>query len=163
MQRTPLIIAASAACLVGLALAGQSTGQLQLKIKDLMTPSEFQAVGLPKLTPTELAALDRWLNRYTETVFDYAQKQAPAQGGGRASGRSGGTPDVVETCIDGEFTGWEGETIFKLCNGQIWQQAEYDYNYSYAYRPDVVIYRTAAGYRMKVEDEEDTILVTRIR
>jgi len=58
---------------------------------------------------------------------------------------------------------WEGETIFKLDNGQIWQQAEYAYTYSYAYRPDVTIYQTTAGCRMKVEDEDETIIVERIK
>jgi hypothetical protein len=69
----------------------------------------------------------------------------------------------LETCIEDEFEGWEGETIFKLCNGQIWQQSEYAYMYHYAYRPDVIIYRTSSGYRMKVEDVAETIGVERIK
>lgn len=28
-------------------------------------------------------------------------------------------PTIVETQMDGEFNGWEGETIVKLMNGQI--------------------------------------------
>jgi len=35
--------------------------------------------------------------------------------------------DVMETLIDGAFDGWNGETIFKMMNGTIWQQAEYSY------------------------------------
>ena len=53
--------------------------------------------------------------------------------------------------------------MFALDNGQIWQQAEYDYTYHYAFRPDVTIYSTSEGYRMKVEDLDETILVSRIR
>jgi hypothetical protein len=48
-------------------------------------------------------------------------------------------------------------------NGQIWQQAEYDYTYFYEYHPDVTIYDTSAGCRMKVEDEEETVVVKRIK
>lgn len=70
---------------------------------------------------------------------------------------------AIESSISGDFHGWDGETILKLDNGQIWQQAEYDYAYSYSYHPDVTIYETRAGCRMKVEDEEDTILVRRIK
>jgi hypothetical protein len=70
---------------------------------------------------------------------------------------------AVESTISGEFSGWEGETIFKLDNGQIWEQAEYDYTYDYEYRPDVTIYQTSLGCRMKVEGVEETILVRRIK
>jgi hypothetical protein len=27
---------------------------------------------------------------------------------------------VIETKIDGDFEGWEGETVVKLMNGQVW-------------------------------------------
>lgn len=70
---------------------------------------------------------------------------------------------AIESSISGDFNGWEGETIFKLQNGQIWQQAEYDYEYDYDYSPDVTIYETTAGCRMKVEGEDETILVKRIK
>jgi hypothetical protein len=75
---------------------------------------------------------------------------------------TGCTP-AIESTISGTCEGWSGETVFKLDNGQIWQQAEYDYTYSYAYRPTVTIYQTRAGCRMKVEDEDETLLVKRIK
>jgi hypothetical protein len=71
--------------------------------------------------------------------------------------------DFIRTCIDGDFEGWEGETIFVLCNGQVWQQASYDYTYHYAYRPDVLIYQTGSGYRMKVEGVQKSIRVIRLQ
>jgi hypothetical protein len=76
---------------------------------------------------------------------------------------SGGCAPAIESSINGEFHGWDGETIFKLDNGQIWQQAEYDYTYSYSYHPDVTIYEVSAGCRLKVEGEEETILVKRLK
>jgi hypothetical protein len=30
---------------------------------------------------------------------------------------------AIDSHIDGEFKGWEGETIYKLDNGEIWQQS----------------------------------------
>jgi hypothetical protein len=75
----------------------------------------------------------------------------------------GGCSPAIESAISGEFHGWDGETIFRLDNGQIWQQAEYDYTYSYSYHPQVTIYETRGGCRMKVEDEEETIIVKRIK
>jgi hypothetical protein len=70
---------------------------------------------------------------------------------------------VIESQIDGDFEGWDGETIFKLTNGQIWQQTGYDYTYSYAYMPEVTIYKTSGGWKMKVEDVEETIYVRRLK
>ena len=71
--------------------------------------------------------------------------------------------DFIRTCIDGEFEGWEGDTVFVICNGQVWQQASYAYTYHYAYRPDVLIYRAGGGYRIKVEGVRDTIGVIRLQ
>lgn len=76
---------------------------------------------------------------------------------------SGSCSPAVEDTIAGTFNGWDGESIFKLDNGQIWQQMEYSYMYSYSYRPTVTIYETSGGCRMKVEDEEETVLVRRIK
>lgn len=80
-----------------------------------------------------------------------------------AAPSKGSCVPAIESAITGEVEGWDGETIFKLDNGQIWQQAEYDYTYFYEYHPDVTIYQTSAGCRMKVEDEEETVLVKRIK
>ena len=70
--------------------------------------------------------------------------------------------NVVETQIDGEFEGWEGENIFKMMNGQIWQQSTYAYMYHYAYSPEVLIYEYKGSWVMKVEDVDETIEVTKI-
>jgi hypothetical protein len=68
-----------------------------------------------------------------------------------------------KTCISGEFDGWTGDTVFSLCNGEVWQQTEYKYTYHYAYNPNVLIYSTGYQYRMRVDGVSDTIAVTRIR
>lgn len=142
-----------------------ATGQVA-KLRELMTPEQFRRAGLVKLTPSELSALEQWLGVYTSTVTRFVRPngdQSQTATPDRTPRSAPRSPDVIESCIDGDFEGWEGETIFKLCNGQIWQQSEYAYTYEYAYQPDVVIYKTSTGYRMKVEDVEDTIGVTRIK
>ena len=68
----------------------------------------------------------------------------------------------MKTCIDGTFEGWSGDTVFTLCNGQVWQQTTYAYTYHYAYRPDVLIYWNGYQYKMKVEGVDQTIAVVRI-
>jgi hypothetical protein len=71
--------------------------------------------------------------------------------------------DVIESNIDGEFNGWDGETIFKLANGQIWQQSTYAYTYHYAYRPKVMIINNNGRYLMQVEGVSGTIQVKRLK
>lgn len=84
-------------------------------------------------------------------------------------GTSGQDADVVqisvmESRIDGEFKGWEGETIYPLTNGQIWQQNRYHYHYHYAYNPIVWIYRSGGGYKMHVVgDTDQDVSVIRIQ
>lgn len=75
----------------------------------------------------------------------------------------GGCAGAIESQIDGTFEGWSGETIFKLTNGQIWQQSSYAYTYSYAYRPDVLIYSGGGGCKMKVNGVSDSIYVKRLK
>jgi uncharacterized protein YjlB len=72
--------------------------------------------------------------------------------------------DVIETRIEGDFNGWEGETVYPLVNGQIWQQSSYHYHYHYAYRPEVMIYPSGGGYKMHVKgDSDQEISVRRLK
>lgn len=70
---------------------------------------------------------------------------------------------VVESKIDGSFEGWDGETIVKLWNGQIWQQDEYFYIYHYSYMPKVLIYKSGGSYKMKVDGIDKAIRVKRLK
>lgn len=81
----------------------------------------------------------------------------------RGSTGGGGGGDVLEAQIDGEFQGWDGETIFKLTNGQIWQQSSYAYTYTYKYMPKVLIIKTGRGYELQVEGMDRRITVRRLR
>jgi hypothetical protein len=67
----------------------------------------------------------------------------------------------VDSRIDGEFRGWEGKTVFKLQNGQIWQQASYGYSVTFADSPKVLIYQSGSEFRMKVEGVDEEIAVQR--
>jgi len=96
----------------------------------------------------ELDRLDSWVQSYIVRVAEALNKTISPY-----------THDVIESCMEGDFEGWEGETIFKLDNGQIWQQSSYAYTYHYAYRPEVLIYKTSGGYKMKVEGVDETIYV----
>ena len=113
-----------------------------------MTPQEMRDTGISALTPIQKQAFNEWLNRYSVKVFRVGSQEHTND----SSERSSCSP-AVQSNISGETEGWDGDTIFKLDNGQIWQQAGYDYTYFYAYHPEVTVYRTTSGCRMKVEGE----------
>ncbi len=144
-------------------IAGAQKEQIVLTMDKVMTAEELKDSGVSGLTVSQRQALDAWLNRYTTRVIKVLANQNTKETMPRGEGGKNDCAPTVESAISGDFNGWEGETIFKLDNGQIWQQAEYDYSYSYSYHPDVTIYRVSEGCRMKVEDEDETILVRRIK
>ena len=79
-------------------------------------------------------------------------------GGGGVS-----SSEVIESRIDGESEGFEGDTIFKLTNGQIWQQIDGKYQYKYKYSPEVLIYKDGGGYKMSLDGIDKKIRVVRLR
>jgi tetratricopeptide (TPR) repeat protein len=82
---------------------------------------------------------------------------APNSTAPRTSTASGSyCSEAVETHITGEFNGWDGETIYKMDNGSIWEQSVYRYHYHYAYHPRVLIYQSASGTcHIKVDGDDD--------
>jgi hypothetical protein len=83
---------------------------------------------------------------------------------GRAQSRSltSSSRSVIESRIDGTFNGWDGETVFKLVNGQIWQQSRFAFKFAFKFRPKVTIYPSGAGHKMIV-DGVGTIAVRQIK
>ncbi len=145
MQRTWVVLAILFPPAV---LTAQSPSAPPADIRQLMSASQFEAAGLRKLSDSEIQALNSWLSGFAVKLLATADERTTAA--------------VIESQIDGEFQGWDGETIFKLLNGQIWQQSSYQYHYHYAYMPKVTIYRTDGGYKMKVDGVDQTIYVKRI-
>lgn len=66
--------------------------------------------------------------------------------------------DAREANVDGEWTGWSGDTVVRLTDGSVWQQAEYLYEYSYSFRPEVLV----DGDNMLVEGMSQPVGVRRI-
>ena len=60
--------------------------------------------------------------------------------------------------VDGEWTGWHGDTVVKLENGSVWRQDQYYYRYRYKYRPKVIV----DGKKMYVDGMSKAIRVTRL-
>lgn len=127
-------------------------------IEKLMTPEEYEAAGLEKLSKSERDALDAWLVRYTAEDAPAVAKSSEAV---KEKQRKF---EPIESRIDGRFEGWTGRTQFRLQNGQVWQQrisSKYAYE---AENPEVRITRNWAGYYwMKVLETGKSVPVTRIQ
>lgn len=64
--------------------------------------------------------------------------------------------------IDGTFTGFNGDALFKLTNGTYWLQAEYKYWYHYAYRPQVELYQEGGVARLRLSGQSQSVAVRQV-
>lgn len=71
--------------------------------------------------------------------------------------------DVIESTLDGDFKGWDGNTSFKLVNGDTWQQDENSgMVYANLYRPAVTILRVSDGtYKIMIKGVKEISVVKR--
>jgi hypothetical protein len=120
-----------------------------LELRNLMSPAEFRTSGLDKLSARELASLDDWLGRLVVRLL--------------TDRKATGCETALKSRIDGDFEGWNGDTLFQLENGHVWKQRGTASHYVYRYSPPVLIYRSEAGCRMKVDGVGDEILVERLK
>ena len=122
-------------------------------IQQIMTPEEFRAAGLNKLSPDELQKLDAWLQGYRQVTEQTAEKKATA----KASAESHAKMDLLVSRVDGTFQGLTGRTIIRLEDGTVWKQANADDRY----RPKVTDHPAAAvihgvfGYKMRIEGTQE--------
>ena len=122
-------------------------------IQEMMTPEEFRAAGLNKLSPEELQKLDAWLQGYRQVTEQTAEKKATA----KAAAESHAKMDLLVSRVDGQFNGLTGRTVIRLEDGTVWKQANADDRY----RPKVTDHPAAAvihgvfGYKMRIEGTQE--------
>lgn len=144
----------------GLLPAPIATAEAPPDVRALMTADEFEAAGLERLSPSELESLSRWLLRHTaRQASDLRQDSESVKQEIRKVEEEG-----VRTRIAGEFRGWEGDTLFRLENGQVWKQRlPGQWRYS-ASAPEVELSKNFMGYWMlRVLDADRSVGVTRIK
>ncbi len=129
-------------------------------VRTLLTPEQFHAAGLDKLTEQEIDALNRWLLSYTvkdapevrrtDAVVKAEVKKVEAEG--------------TKTRIVGPFRGWDGDTVFTLENGQVWKQRLPGRWFFHADSPEVELRKNLLGFwEMRVVAGNRAIGVTRVR
>jgi hypothetical protein len=119
-------------------------------IQQMMTPEEFKAAGLNKLSPEELQKLDAWIQGYRQVAEQAGEK--------KGSARAERTKmDLIVSRVDGTFTGLTGRTVIRLQDGTVWRQANADDRF----RPKVTDSPAAAvihgifGYKMRIEGAQE--------
>ncbi|MDE3073310.1 MAG: hypothetical protein KGJ63_11335 [Pseudomonadota bacterium] len=107
----PLLLVLPLVCVSAQAL--QAAG-----LQQRMSSSEFKAAGLDKLSPQELANLDRWLqaHRHDKVVTRVVDAS------GKPVFYAGQKRRKIETHLVGHFGGWQGHNVMTLDNGQVWEQ-----------------------------------------
>src|SRR5919198_6734928 len=103
-------------CAVSLHAAKEETSG---NIQDIMSPAEFKAAGLNKLSSEELQKLNAWLQGYREVTEKAATKKATAVASRTKLG-------LLVSRVDGSFDGLTGRTVIRLEDGTVWKQANAD-------------------------------------
>lgn len=129
-----------------------------VSVLSLMSTQQFTASGLSKLTPAELRALSEWVRAHSLHVAELARTAALNPDRAPSS-----NPGMMETRIAGDFTGWDGGTVFELANGQVWRQTSFGTLHQYIRSPKVTLVATGSGWRLQVEGVPQSIYVRRIR
>jgi len=119
-------------------------------IQDLMSPGEFKAAGLGKLSPAELEKLNAWLQGYHDVTEKAAAKKATA-----VASRT--KMDLLVSRVDGQFNGLNGRTIIRLEDGTVWKQANADDRFrpKVTDHPAAVVIHGIFGYKMQVEGTQE--------
>ena len=124
-----------------------------------MSDEQFDRAGLNRLTAEELEYLNRYLQRADVPQEEqFGSEQVETTAAKRQSEVS-----EINSSIKGEFTGWEGRTVFRLANGQIWQQRLSGRYRHRATDPEVSITRERFGYYLKIVETGRKIAVKRLK
>lgn len=119
----------------------EQTGDIQQE----MTPEEFKAAGLEKLSPKELGKLNAWLKGYRETAVKVAEKKANQR-------EERAKLDLIVSRYNGVWTGVTPGEIIELEDGSKWRLANKDEHYGgHADHPAVAVFKAGFfGWKMRV-------------
>jgi hypothetical protein len=117
-------------------VAASAADNTQFDVLKDMSVADYRATGLDKLSDAQIKALNAWFANYqSQHAKDCGQTAAvtPAAVPAVAASKPATTTSrqhkvdgsiVTSSRIDGKFTGWYGSTVFKLQNGQTWEQTD---------------------------------------
>lgn len=134
-------------------------------LEERMSGDEFNAAGLERLSPDELARLNDWL-RANWPVMPAAAEPYPAQADSRGLSQPSASRDAIVSRITGEFSGWDASTTFTLDNGMVWETSGTvsPLNIRPVTNPTVIIEPAFMGtWLLRVEGYNSSVRVKRVR
>lgn len=98
-------------------------------LQQQMSPAEFKAAGLDKLSAQELTELNRWLQGKVEAASAVAMETAREEGRKEVIEKHRGFTDFgsrepIVSVLPGEFRGFAQGRVYVLANGQHWEQTD---------------------------------------
>ena len=151
-----------------------------------LTPEQKKRLGLDQLTAAQIAELDQAVEQYRKDGVVTATQEAAAQA--VAEYKKKEEPSVITRALDlfrrkqqqeqaeaqqvrftaviaGEFSGWEGGTLFTLDNGQVWKQQGRDiYSIKRATNVPVLVFKARSGHwRLQLIEEGTWVTVVRVK
>jgi hypothetical protein len=129
MRFSRLRLLASAAVLLCMASPALAQRVVEGDLQQQMSPAEFKAAGLDRLSPTELAALNGWLQGKVAAVAAETRAQAREEGRQEVIVKNRGffdfgSKEPITSTLQGDFRGFGKGYRYVLANGQEWEQAD---------------------------------------
>jgi hypothetical protein len=155
--------------------AASAADNSQFDLLKEMSVEDYRATGLDKLSDAQVKALSAWFANYqSQHAKDCPQSaaMAPAAAPAGVASKPAATTKrhkvdgsvVTSSRIDGKFTGWYGSTVFKLQNGQTWEQTDNQVMTIAAMQnPEVTITKGAFNvYYLQVKGLLDSVQVSQV-
>ena len=129
-------------------------------LREMMSPEEFNAAGLDKLSPEELQKLSALMQGYRKKAEKKAAEKAAAEATAKTKEETTkkvrasffSTREPTASRIAGTLGPLTGHTILTLEDGTKWKQANEEDRYRprVTDHPVVFVIHTAFGYRMRI-------------
>jgi len=140
-------------------------------LEEQMTGKEFNAAGLEKLSQQELDQLNAWIRKHSlATLAAPAAKSSiettsVSEEEKDDDEKKDKDRSPITSKLVGKFSGWDGQTVFELENGQIWaQRSKKKFHTAEIDGPVVTIKPGMFGvWRLHVEGFDEDCRVIRIQ
>ena len=149
--------------------ASAAEGESPPDLRSLMSADDFSASGLDRLSKDELEHLADWVERYREgavigpEVVKKPSQQTPVEREVAKVEKEEKKKFELIAKVIPRFKGWTGKTVFKLDNGQVWQQRQNGkMHYSGADSTVVITTNLFGGYVLKHAETKRSIGVRRV-
>ena len=149
-------------------LAAQAGDAQDFDVLKSMSVADFRATGLDHLSDAQIKALDAWFADYQRSHGPACPEAGSTPGMAAEPAKAESVPaptgDIVAHLV-GNFTGWGANTVFKLDNGQVWEQVDdSDLSIGAIKNPKVTISKgLISAYYLSVEGVKESVAVRRIK